>query len=281
MDHDTAHPRALRRQRAAQARGGRCACPGDRARGGPARDVPARRRQDPRVRQRRLGGDAQHFAAEMIGRFERERPELPAISLSTDTSILTAVANDYSFEQVFAKQVRALGRQGRRAARALDVGQFGQRRRGDRRGARAGDARRRAHRQGRRPDRRHARRGRRPPVRPARADGTHPGGASADDPLPVRRHRQHAARRRRNEARSELCARRRLRSPSRCLALAATLAATGCAVVVVGATVGAGTLVATGPPLGRRAAPTTRPSRRRSRRPPATAGRPAPACIST
>jgi len=53
--------------------------------------------------------DAQHFAAEMVGRFERERPELPAISLVTDTSILSAVANDYSFEQVFAKQVRALG----------------------------------------------------------------------------------------------------------------------------------------------------------------------------
>lgn len=57
-------------------------------------------------------GDAQHFAAEMIGRFERERPELPAIALSTDTSILTAIANDYTFEQVFAKQVRALGRKG-------------------------------------------------------------------------------------------------------------------------------------------------------------------------
>ena len=56
--------------------------------------------------------DAQHFAAEMIGRFERERPELPAISLSTDTSILTAIANDYAFEQVFAKQVRALGGKG-------------------------------------------------------------------------------------------------------------------------------------------------------------------------
>lgn len=56
--------------------------------------------------------DAQHFAAEMIGRFERERPELPAIALTTDTSILTAVANDYSFDQVFAKQVRALGRKG-------------------------------------------------------------------------------------------------------------------------------------------------------------------------
>src|SRR4029077_4354061 len=56
--------------------------------------------------------DAQHFAAEMIGRFERERPELPAISLATDTSILTAVANDYDFDQIFAKQVRALGSKG-------------------------------------------------------------------------------------------------------------------------------------------------------------------------
>src|SRR5881397_380378 len=56
--------------------------------------------------------DAQHFAAELVGRFERERPELPAISLSTDTSLLTAIANDYDFSQVFAKQVRALGRAG-------------------------------------------------------------------------------------------------------------------------------------------------------------------------
>ena len=56
--------------------------------------------------------DAQHFAAELVGRFERERPELPAISLTTDTSLLTAVANDYAFEQVFAKQVRALGAKG-------------------------------------------------------------------------------------------------------------------------------------------------------------------------
>ena len=56
--------------------------------------------------------DAQHFAAELVGRFERERPELPAIALTTDTSLLTAVANDYSFEQVFAKQVRALGTKG-------------------------------------------------------------------------------------------------------------------------------------------------------------------------
>ncbi|GHC95178.1 phosphoheptose isomerase [Pseudorhodoferax aquiterrae] len=53
--------------------------------------------------------DAQHFAAEFVGRFERERPELGAIALTTDSSILTAVANDYSYDQVFARQVRALG----------------------------------------------------------------------------------------------------------------------------------------------------------------------------
>ena len=59
-----------------------------------------------------LAADAQHFAAEMVGRFERERPELPAIALTTDSSILTAIANDYDFSQVFARQVRALGRAG-------------------------------------------------------------------------------------------------------------------------------------------------------------------------
>jgi D-sedoheptulose 7-phosphate isomerase len=56
--------------------------------------------------------DAQHFAAEFIGRFERERPGLAAIALTTDTSILTAIANDYDFTQVFAKQVQALGAPG-------------------------------------------------------------------------------------------------------------------------------------------------------------------------
>lgn len=54
--------------------------------------------------------DAQHFSAELLGRFERERPGMPAIALTTDTSTLTAVANDYGFEDVFAKQVAALGR---------------------------------------------------------------------------------------------------------------------------------------------------------------------------
>ena len=56
--------------------------------------------------------DAQHFAAELVGRFERERRELPAIALSTDSSILTAIANDYSYEVIFSKQVRALGHAG-------------------------------------------------------------------------------------------------------------------------------------------------------------------------
>ena len=56
--------------------------------------------------------DAQHFAADLVGRFERERPELPALSLTADTSLLTAVANDYAFEQIFSKQVRALAAKG-------------------------------------------------------------------------------------------------------------------------------------------------------------------------
>lgn len=53
--------------------------------------------------------DAQHFAAEFIGRYERERPELGAIALTTDSSIITAIANDYNFDVIFSKQVRALG----------------------------------------------------------------------------------------------------------------------------------------------------------------------------
>ena len=57
-------------------------------------------------------GDAQHFAAEFVGRFERERPGLAALSMSTDTSILTAIGNDYAFDQIYAKQVQALGQPG-------------------------------------------------------------------------------------------------------------------------------------------------------------------------
>jgi D-sedoheptulose 7-phosphate isomerase len=56
--------------------------------------------------------DAQHIAAELVGRFLGERMALPAIALTTDTSALTAIANDYGFDEVFARQVRALGRPG-------------------------------------------------------------------------------------------------------------------------------------------------------------------------
>jgi D-sedoheptulose 7-phosphate isomerase len=56
--------------------------------------------------------DSQHIAAEFIARFKRDRTSLPAIALTTDTSILTATANDYDFEQVFSRQVEGLGRPG-------------------------------------------------------------------------------------------------------------------------------------------------------------------------
>ncbi len=57
-------------------------------------------------------GDAQHIAAEIVGRYKRERPAYPAIALTTDTSALTAISNDYGFEQVFARQIAGLGRKG-------------------------------------------------------------------------------------------------------------------------------------------------------------------------
>lgn len=56
--------------------------------------------------------DAQHFSSEMLNRFETERPGLPSIALTTDTSTLTSIANDYSYQEIFAKQVRALGQNG-------------------------------------------------------------------------------------------------------------------------------------------------------------------------
>ena len=56
--------------------------------------------------------DAQHFSSEMLNRFERERPGLAAFSLTTDASTITSVANDYQFADIFAKQIRALGRPG-------------------------------------------------------------------------------------------------------------------------------------------------------------------------
>jgi D-sedoheptulose 7-phosphate isomerase len=56
--------------------------------------------------------DAQHFAAEMLGRYEKERRAWPAIALTTDTSALTAIGNDYGFDRIFARQIEALGRKG-------------------------------------------------------------------------------------------------------------------------------------------------------------------------
>lgn len=56
--------------------------------------------------------DAQHFSSELLNRFERERPGLPAIALTTDASTVTSIANDYAYDEVFAKQVQALGRPG-------------------------------------------------------------------------------------------------------------------------------------------------------------------------
>lgn len=56
--------------------------------------------------------DAQHFSAELLNRYERDRPGLPAIALTTDSSTLTAIANDYDYNQIFAKQVTALGQPG-------------------------------------------------------------------------------------------------------------------------------------------------------------------------
>ncbi len=57
-------------------------------------------------------GDAQHFSSELLNRYERERPSLPAIALSTDSSTITSIANDYSYEEVFSKQIKALGQPG-------------------------------------------------------------------------------------------------------------------------------------------------------------------------
>lgn len=54
-------------------------------------------------------GDAQHFSSEMLNRFEMERPGLPAIALTTDTSTITSIANDYQYADIFSKQIRALG----------------------------------------------------------------------------------------------------------------------------------------------------------------------------
>lgn len=57
-------------------------------------------------------GDAQHFSSELLNRFERDRPSLPAVALTTDSSTITSIANDYTYAEVFSKQIRALGNPG-------------------------------------------------------------------------------------------------------------------------------------------------------------------------
>jgi DnaA initiator-associating protein len=57
-------------------------------------------------------GDAQHFSSELLNRYERDRPSLPAMALTTDSSTITSIANDYSYDEIFSKQVRALGQSG-------------------------------------------------------------------------------------------------------------------------------------------------------------------------
>ena len=70
--------------------------------------------------------DAQHFSAEMLNRFEMERPGLPAIALTTDSSTLTSISNDYAYEEIFAKQISALGREND-VLLAISIRKFGER----------------------------------------------------------------------------------------------------------------------------------------------------------
>jgi len=80
-----------------------------------ARMMAASLRDDGKILSCGNGGsaaDAQHFSGELLGRFELERPGLPAVALTTDSSTITAVANDYRFDEIFSKQVRALGQRG-------------------------------------------------------------------------------------------------------------------------------------------------------------------------
>lgn len=66
--------------------------------------------------------DAQHWAAEFVNRFLMDRPPLPAIALTTDSSVLTSIGNDFGYDLVFTKQVQALGRPGRRVRRHFHLG---------------------------------------------------------------------------------------------------------------------------------------------------------------
>jgi phosphoheptose isomerase/osmotically-inducible protein OsmY len=130
--------------------------------------------------------DAQHFAAEFVGRFERERPGLAAIALTTDTSILTAIGNDYDFNSIYSKQVQALGAPGDVLIAITTSGNSA---------ACQGDDRCRSHRAWRGQAARAARRDRCAHLRAPRAHRAHPGSPYPRAALPVRRRRPAAARR--------------------------------------------------------------------------------------
>ena len=87
------------------------------------------RRKDHVGRERRSAGDARHIAGELVSRLNYDRAPVAGIALTTDTSILTAIGNDYGYDQVFARQVRGLGRSGD-CRWHLDVGALAQRARG-------------------------------------------------------------------------------------------------------------------------------------------------------
>ncbi len=80
--------------------------------------------------------DAQHLAGELVSRFNYDRPGLAAFALTTDTSVLTAIGNDYGYEHLFARQVEAVGSGRRRVLRHLDLGALAQHPRGPAGGAR-------------------------------------------------------------------------------------------------------------------------------------------------
>ena len=109
--------------------------------------------------------DAQHFVTEFVGRYQRERRAVPALALTADTSLMTAVANDYGFERVFARQIEAFGAPGDVAFGITTSGQLAQRRRGPESRGGAGYGHDRAHRARRRSGRPG---GRHPPERAAR-----------------------------------------------------------------------------------------------------------------
>ncbi len=138
--------------------------------------------------------DAQHFSSELLNRFELERPGLPAVALTTDSSTLTSIANDYAFVEIFAKQVRALGQPTDVLLAISTSGNSENVVRAIHAAHERGLTGRGAHGPGWRRDRRRARRRRH---RDPGAGGAHlpnPGGAPPDHSLPLRLDRRGAAR---------------------------------------------------------------------------------------